>query len=51
PNAEAEDDITLLLSAVAEGSLACLELLVKAGAKANVFAGGATPTLQLMLEP
>ncbi|XP_023644246.1 ankyrin-1-like [Capsella rubella] len=43
PNAEAEDDITLLLSAVAEGSLACVELLVKAGAKANVFAGGATP--------
>ncbi|CAH8259327.1 unnamed protein product [Arabidopsis lyrata] len=43
PNAETEDNITPLLSAVAAGSLACLELLVKAGAKANVFAGGATP--------
>ncbi|CAN8269680.1 unnamed protein product [Cochlearia groenlandica] len=43
PNAETEDDITPLLSAVAAGSLACLELLIKAGAKANVFAGGATP--------
>ncbi|KFK37883.1 hypothetical protein AALP_AA3G041700 [Arabis alpina] len=43
PNAETEDNVTPLLSAVAAGSLACLELLVKAGAKANVFAGGATP--------
>uniref|UniRef100_A0A1J3IBL2 Putative ankyrin repeat protein n=1 Tax=Noccaea caerulescens TaxID=107243 RepID=A0A1J3IBL2_NOCCA len=43
PNAETEDGVTPLLSAVAAGSLACLELLVKAGAKANVFAGGATP--------
>ncbi|KAL1211633.1 Hsp70-Hsp90 organizing protein 3 [Cardamine amara subsp. amara] len=43
PNAETEDDITPLLSAVAAGSVACLELLVKAGAKANVFAGGASP--------
>ncbi|CAH2055095.1 unnamed protein product [Thlaspi arvense] len=43
PNAETEDNITPLLSSVAAGSLASLELLVKAGAKANVFAGGATP--------
>ncbi|CAH8305907.1 unnamed protein product [Eruca vesicaria subsp. sativa] len=43
PNAETEDNVTPLLSAVAAGSVACLELLVKAGAKANVFAGGATP--------
>ncbi|XP_010550914.1 PREDICTED: tankyrase [Tarenaya hassleriana] len=43
PNAETEDNITPLLSAVAAGSIACLELLVKAGAKANIFAGGATP--------
>ncbi|WZZ45987.1 hypothetical protein YC2023_042246 [Brassica napus] len=42
PNAETEDNVTPLLSAVAAGSMACLELLVKAGAKANVFAGGAT---------
>ncbi|CAN6878894.1 unnamed protein product [Brassica oleracea] len=40
PNAETEDNVTPLLSAVAAGSMACLELLVKAGAKANVFAGG-----------
>ncbi|CAF2069504.1 unnamed protein product [Brassica napus] len=51
PNAETEDNVTPLLSAVAAGSMAagsmaCLELLVKAGAKANVFAGGATHSLQ-----
>ncbi|KAL0719936.1 hypothetical protein Bca4012_069260 [Brassica carinata] len=43
PNAETEDNVTPLLSAVAAGSVTCLELLIKAGAKANVFAGGATP--------
>ncbi|XVF06340.1 hypothetical protein REPUB_Repub06bG0039400 [Reevesia pubescens] len=43
PNAETEDDITPLLSAVAAGSLACLDLLIQAGAKVNVTAGGATP--------
>ncbi|KAL5702058.1 hypothetical protein ACHQM5_027324 [Ranunculus cassubicifolius] len=43
PNAENDDDITPLLSAVAAGSFPCLELLVKAGAKPNVSAGGATP--------
>ncbi|KAL6570290.1 hypothetical protein OROMI_014804 [Orobanche minor] len=43
PNAKSEDDITPLLSAVAAGSLACLELLIKAGATVNVTAGGATP--------
>nr|GMD40259.1 ankyrin-1 isoform X1 [Ipomoea batatas] len=42
PNAETEDDITPLLSAVAAGSLQCLELLIKAGAKVNITAGGAT---------
>ncbi|KAG2268317.1 hypothetical protein Bca52824_062872 [Brassica carinata] len=47
PNAETEDNVTPLLSAVAAGSMACLELLVKAGAKANVFAGGATQLLML----
>ncbi|KAF3560829.1 hypothetical protein DY000_02019357, partial [Brassica cretica] len=45
PNAETEDNATPVLSAVAAGSMACLELLVKAGAKANVFAGGATQLL------
>ncbi|CAF1846092.1 unnamed protein product, partial [Brassica napus] len=45
PNAESEDNVTPLLSSVAAGSMACLELLVKAGAKANVFAGGATQLL------
>ncbi|CAN7070657.1 unnamed protein product [Brassica oleracea var. botrytis] len=45
PNAVTEDNVTPLLSAVAAGSMACLELLVKAGAKANVFAGGATQLL------
>ncbi|KAL6146788.1 hypothetical protein ACLB2K_057465 [Fragaria x ananassa] len=43
PNAESDDDITPLLSAVAAGSLACLELLIQAGAKVNMSAGGATP--------
>uniref|UniRef100_A0A0D3EGI1 DUF668 domain-containing protein n=1 Tax=Brassica oleracea var. oleracea TaxID=109376 RepID=A0A0D3EGI1_BRAOL len=47
PNVETEDNVTPLLSAVAAGSMACLELLVKAGAKANVFAGGATQLLML----
>ncbi|CAA0822881.1 ankyrin repeat family protein [Striga hermonthica] len=43
PNCKTEDDITPLLSAVAAGSVACLELLIKAGAAVNVTAGGATP--------
>ncbi|XP_015875446.3 uncharacterized protein LOC107412234 [Ziziphus jujuba] len=43
PNAETDDGITPLLSSVAAGSLACLELLIQAGAKVNVNAGGATP--------
>ncbi|KAF2287703.1 hypothetical protein GH714_002380 [Hevea brasiliensis] len=43
PNSETEDNITPLLSAVAAGSLACLESLVQAGADVNVIAGGATP--------
>ncbi|KAI8546076.1 hypothetical protein RHMOL_Rhmol07G0088100 [Rhododendron molle] len=43
PNAETEDGITPLLSSVAAGSLACLELLIQAGAKVNITAGGATP--------
>lgn len=43
PNAETEDNITPLLSSVAAGSLACLELLIQAGAKVNISAGGATP--------
>ncbi|XVF01559.1 hypothetical protein REPUB_Repub04eG0099600 [Reevesia pubescens] len=43
PNAETEDNITPLLSAVATGSLACLDLLIQAGAKVSVIAGGATP--------
>ncbi|XP_021621660.1 ankyrin-1 isoform X1 [Manihot esculenta] len=43
PNSETEDNITPLLSAVAAGSLACLESLVQAGANVNVIAGGATP--------
>ncbi|KAL0826567.1 hypothetical protein Bca101_050244 [Brassica carinata] len=47
PNAETKDNVTPLLSAVAAGSMACLELLVKTGAKANVFAGGATQLLML----
>ncbi|KAJ8432791.1 hypothetical protein Cgig2_011714 [Carnegiea gigantea] len=43
PNAETEDGITPLLSAVAAGSLACLQQLIEAGAKVNISAGGATP--------
>ncbi|KAM7469129.1 hypothetical protein LguiA_007312 [Lonicera macranthoides] len=43
PNAETDDDITPLLSAVAAGSLTCLQLLIQAGANVNVSAGGATP--------
>ncbi|KAL4200028.1 hypothetical protein AMTRI_Chr03g54340 [Amborella trichopoda] len=42
PNAETEDNITPLLSAVAAGSLESLELLVQAGANPNASAGGAT---------
>ncbi|KAI3723122.1 hypothetical protein L2E82_34484 [Cichorium intybus] len=43
PNIETDDGITPLLSAVAAGSLPCLELLIQAGAKVNITAGGATP--------
>ncbi|KAF8388176.1 hypothetical protein HHK36_026842 [Tetracentron sinense] len=43
PNAETDDNITPLLSSVAAGSLPCLELLIQAGANANITAGGATP--------
>ncbi|CAI9102678.1 OLC1v1000980C1 [Oldenlandia corymbosa var. corymbosa] len=43
PNLGTEDDVTPLLSAVAAGSLPCLELLIQAGADVNVTAGGATP--------
>ncbi|KAB1202840.1 hypothetical protein CJ030_MR8G024953 [Morella rubra] len=43
PNAETDDSITPLASAVAAGSLACLELLIQAGAKVNIDVGGATP--------
>ncbi|XP_052192696.1 uncharacterized protein LOC127801521 isoform X2 [Diospyros lotus] len=43
PNAETDDNITPLLSSVAAGSLACLELLIQAGANVNITAGGATP--------
>ncbi|GMN25542.1 hypothetical protein TIFTF001_000982 [Ficus carica] len=43
PDAETDDDITPLLSSVAAGSLPCLELLIQAGAKVNISAGGATP--------
>ncbi|KAL8246650.1 hypothetical protein R6Q59_007866 [Mikania micrantha] len=43
PNIETDDGITPLLSAVAAGSLQCLELLVQACAKVNIIAGGATP--------
>ncbi|XP_076883775.1 uncharacterized protein LOC143532676 [Bidens hawaiensis] len=43
PNIETDDDITPLLSAVAAGSLQCLDLLIQAGAKVNIIAGGATP--------
>ncbi|XP_077247379.1 ankyrin repeat family protein isoform X1 [Tasmannia lanceolata] len=43
PNAETDDNITPLLSSVAAGSLPCLEILIQAGANANVSAGGVTP--------
>lgn len=43
PNAENEDNITPLLSSVAAGSLACTDLLIQAGAKVNITAGGTTP--------
>ncbi|XXG67162.1 hypothetical protein AAC387_Pa06g0569 [Persea americana] len=43
PNVETDDNITPLLSAVAAGSVHCLELLIQAGAVANISAGGATP--------
>ncbi|KAF7817823.1 Ankyrin-1 isoform A [Senna tora] len=43
PNVETDDGVTPLLSSVAAGSLACLELLIQAGGKVNVSAGGATP--------
>ncbi|KAK9062275.1 hypothetical protein SSX86_019461 [Deinandra increscens subsp. villosa] len=43
PNIETDDGITPLLSTVAAGSLQCLDLLVQAGAKVNIIAGGATP--------
>lgn len=42
PNTETDDNITPLLSAVAAGSLPCLELLIKAGGDPNIKAGGAT---------
>ncbi|KAL5566301.1 hypothetical protein UlMin_029465 [Ulmus minor] len=43
PNIETDDGVTPLLSSVAAGSLTCMELLIQAGAKVNVSAGGATP--------
>ncbi|XP_074292815.1 uncharacterized protein LOC141619692 isoform X2 [Silene latifolia] len=43
PNTETDDGITPLLSAVAAGSLACLEQLIQADANVNISAGGATP--------
>ncbi|VFQ64396.1 unnamed protein product [Cuscuta campestris] len=43
PNAESDDGVTPLLGAVAAGSLRCVELLVNAGANANISAGGSTP--------
>ncbi|KAL3829862.1 hypothetical protein ACJIZ3_018664 [Penstemon smallii] len=43
PNVKTEDDVTPLLSAVAAGSLACVDLLIEAGSDVNVSAGGATP--------
>lgn len=43
PDTETADGITSLLSAVAAGSLPCLEVLIQAGANPNVTAGGATP--------
>ncbi|XP_019261780.1 PREDICTED: ankyrin-1 [Nicotiana attenuata] len=44
-NAQTEEDICPLVSAVAANSLPCVELLVKAGADVNVRAGEATPLL------
>ncbi|CAO2837046.1 unnamed protein product [Amaranthus hypochondriacus] len=43
PNSETDENITPLLSAVAAGSLACLEKLIQAGANVNIIAGGTTP--------
>lgn len=43
PNAETDDNVTALISAVAASSLESVELLVKRGAKVNVNAGGVTP--------
>ncbi|RLM98318.1 ankyrin-3 [Panicum miliaceum] len=43
PNIENADGVTALLSAVAAGSLPCLEVLIEAGADPNIRAGGATP--------
>ncbi|KAH9611435.1 hypothetical protein KSS87_000166 [Heliosperma pusillum] len=43
PNTETDDGITPLLSAVAAGSLVCLEQLIQADANVNISAGGATP--------
>lgn len=43
PNTENDDGVTALLSAVAAGSLPCLEVLIEAGANPNIRAGGATP--------
>lgn len=43
PNTENDDGITPLLSAVAAGSLPCLDILIQAGAHPNIRAGGATP--------
>lgn len=43
PNIETDDGITPLFSAVAAGSVPCVELLIQAGANVNVTAGGATP--------
>ncbi|KAJ3699990.1 hypothetical protein LUZ61_003695 [Rhynchospora tenuis] len=42
-NSETDDGITPLLSAVAAGSIQCLQLLIEAGANPNINAGGATP--------
>lgn len=43
PSIETDDNITAILSSTAAGSLPCLELLIQAGGKVNVTAGGATP--------
>lgn len=43
PNAETDDNVTALISAVAASSLESVELLVKRGAKVNINAGGVTP--------